>query len=114
MVHALFGFQGRLTRLAYLGWFLASLVLMVAITAAFLAIGAGAATVIVSRAGPTIMGVLMALTVLVFGVWTGLALHTKRIRDTGFSPLLVIGSVMVIFSLDAIIFGRGPALTARS
>jgi hypothetical protein len=62
MIDALFGFRGYLGRLAFLGWNLAGMALVGAITVAFLILGAGLAVVGVPSWGATILGLVMALT----------------------------------------------------
>jgi hypothetical protein len=61
MINALFGFRGRLGRLAFLGWNLAAMVLVGAIAVAFLVLGAGLAAVGVPSGGAKILGVLTAV-----------------------------------------------------
>src|SRR3954447_26414628 len=94
---ALFGFQGRLGRLAFLGWHLAALLLVGAITVAFLILGAALSRVLSpSSGGPAILGVLMAVTAGGAGIWASLALTAKRVRDTGWAPWPAILGVILL------------------
>jgi uncharacterized membrane protein YhaH (DUF805 family) len=100
MFDALFGFGGHLGRLAYLGWSIA-LVGLAAVV--------GVATAVISI--PLIMvfpplGVLAALPLVVFSVWSSLALMTKRIRDIGLPPLAVIGAVFLVQLIDTVAIAR--------
>jgi uncharacterized membrane protein YhaH (DUF805 family) len=107
MLATLFGFQGRLGRLPYLGWSAAAMFLLIAVAAFFLVVGIGlAGATSPDGAGPKILGGLMALTSLVVGMWTSLALSAKRIRDTGFAPLPVIIGFLLLTLVDALILTR--------
>ena len=86
MINALFGFRGRLGRLAFLGWNLVGMILVGAITIAFLVLGTVLAALGVPSGGATILGVLMALTAGGAGIWMTLALLSKRVRDIGLAP----------------------------
>src|SRR3982751_6319794 len=97
MIDALFGFRGRLGRLAFLGWNLAGMVLVGAIALAFLVLGAGLAAVGTPSSGAKIVGMLMALTAGGAGLWMTFALLSKRVRDIGLAPLpLVIGAMVLL------------------
>jgi uncharacterized membrane protein YhaH (DUF805 family) len=107
MLATLFGFQGRLGRLPYLGWSVAAMFLLIAVVAFFLIVGIGlAGATSAYGAGPKILGGLMALTSMVVGAWTTLALSAKRIRDTGFAPLPVIIGFVLLSLVDALILTR--------
>src|SRR5258707_960301 len=68
MLATLFGFQGRLGRLPYVGWSVAAMFLLIAVAAFFLMVGIGlAGATSPYGAGPKILGGLMALTSLVVG-----------------------------------------------
>jgi uncharacterized membrane protein YhaH (DUF805 family)/TPR repeat protein len=97
MIDALFGFQGRLQRLAFLGWNLAGMILVGAIAVGFLILGA-----VFSQAGgaATVLGVLMALSCGGTGIWMTLALTAKRIRDIGLAPLPVMIAAIVLLTFD--------------
>jgi uncharacterized membrane protein YhaH (DUF805 family) len=104
---ALFGFQGRMGRLAFLGWNLAALVLVGAIAVAFLILGAGLSLVLSrSSGGPQFLGVMMAVTAAGAGIWTALALTVKRVRDTGLAPWPVIIAATLLLMLDYTILTR--------
>lgn len=104
MIDALFGFRGRLGRLAFLGWNLAGMALVGAIVVVFLVLGAGLAAVGVPSGGAKILGVLMALTAGGAGIWMTLALLGKRVRDIGLAPLpLMIGAIMLLAVDEAVL-----------
>jgi uncharacterized membrane protein YhaH (DUF805 family) len=106
MIAALFGFQGRLGRLAFLGWNLAGMALVGAITVAFLALGTGLAAAGAPSGGAKILGVLTALTAAGTGIWMTLALVSKRVRDIGLVPLPLIIGVTVLLAIDDIVLTR--------
>src|SRR5439155_3772722 len=104
MIDALFGFRGRLGRLAFLGWNLAGMALVGAIAVAFLVLGAGLAAAGAPSGGATILGVLMALTAGGAGIWMTLALLGKRVRDMGLAPLpLMIGAIILLAVDEAVL-----------
>jgi TPR repeat protein len=105
--NALFGFRGRLGRLAFLGWNLAALLLVGVIIVGFLILGAGLSYVLSpSSGGPAVLGVMMAVTAGGAGVWSALALTVKRVRDTGLAPLPVMIGAAVLFTFDYYILTR--------
>src|ERR1700754_2392317 len=95
---ALFKFQGRLGRLAFLGWNLAALALVAAIVVAFLILGAGLSLVLSpSSGGPQVLGLMTVVTGAGAAIWTTLALTVKRVRDTGLAPWPVtIGAILLL------------------
>jgi uncharacterized membrane protein YhaH (DUF805 family)/TPR repeat protein len=104
---ALFKFQGRLGRLAFLGWNLAAFALVGAIIVAFLALGAGLSLVLSrSSGGPQVLGVMMAVTAAGAGIWTALALTVKRVRDAGLAPWPVIIGATILLTFDYTILTR--------
>jgi TPR repeat protein/uncharacterized membrane protein YhaH (DUF805 family) len=104
---ALFGFRGHMGRLAFLGWHLAALVLVGAITVAFLILGAVLSRVLSPSSGaPQVLGVMMAVTAGGAGMWASLALTAKRIRDTGFAPWPAIIGVIILLTLDHYLLAR--------
>jgi uncharacterized membrane protein YhaH (DUF805 family) len=98
MIDALFGFQGRLARLAFLGWNLAGMALVAVMAVAFLVLGAGLSGLLSGLHGaPAILGAITGLSCGVAGIWTTLALTTKRIRDVGLAPWpLIIGATAIL------------------
>lgn len=114
MLDALFSFRGRLSRLQYLGWWLGSIGLIVlAVVIAFFSFGVGwAATAKVSQPGwgsllaAGLVAILFMLGLLVVCFWIGLALATKRIRDIGWNPLLVIGGIFLFSIVDMVVLSR--------
>ena len=100
MINALFGFRGRLGRLAFLGWNLVGMILVGAITIAFLVLGTVLAALGVPSGGATILGVLMALTAGGAGIWMTLALLSKRVRDIGLAPLPLLIGAIALLALD--------------
>ncbi|RYD62173.1 MAG: DUF805 domain-containing protein [Verrucomicrobiaceae bacterium] len=96
----LFGSQGRLGRMAFVGYSIVNLAVMVALTLA-------AANLWQSGAGPhALLGVLIAIAALFGALWSGLALTIKRLHDMGFSGLHVIW----ILPLEVASKGMGPAM----
>ena len=106
MIGALFGFRGSLGRLAFLGWNLAGMAVVAAITVAFLLLGAGLAVVGVPLGGAKILGLLMALTAGGAGIWIGLALFSKRVRDIGLDPLPWVVGTILLLVLDQAVLTR--------
>jgi uncharacterized membrane protein YhaH (DUF805 family)/TPR repeat protein len=107
MIDALFGFRGRLGRLAFLGWNLVALVLVATLAVAFLILGVGFSGIHSLASGArAILGVLIAVTAGGIGIWTALALTAKRLRDTGLAPLPVIVGAAVLFTFDYFILTR--------
>ena len=79
----LFGFDGRLGRLAYLGYWVLAIVaqsLMTSVAGLLFKMGGN---------GPIVGGIITAL-IMGFGVWAMLALQVKRLHDIGYSGLHVI------------------------
>jgi len=106
MIDALFGFRGRLGRLAFLGWNLAGMVVVGAIAVAFLVLGAGLAAVGVPSDGAKILGVLMALTAGGAGIWMTLAILGKRVRDIGLAPLPWMIGAITLLAVDEAVLAR--------
>jgi len=99
MLAKLFSFKGRLARLEFLGWSFAAIV-AIWLTATFLV-----ATAIVDFKNSGGLGTiaivfLIGLAMCVALIWSGLALAVKRIRDIGYSPLLVIGALILYDIVD--------------
>jgi uncharacterized membrane protein YhaH (DUF805 family) len=97
----LFSFRGRLTRLQFLGWSFAATLIFTVSAVLFIVLG-----VIDGRMNPAVTGLIAILAVVVAAVWSGLALQVKRVRDMGFSPLLVIGGLMVFEVIDTLVLRR--------
>jgi TPR repeat protein/uncharacterized membrane protein YhaH (DUF805 family) len=106
MINALFGFRGRLGRLAFLGWNLAAMVLVGAIAVAFLVLGAGLAAVGVPSGGAKILGVLTALAAGGAGIWMTLALLSKRVRDIGLAPWPLMIGAIILLAVDVAVLAR--------
>jgi uncharacterized membrane protein YhaH (DUF805 family) len=116
MIDALFGFRGYLGRLAFLGWNLAGMALVGAITVAFLILGAGLAVVGVPSWGATILGLVMALTAGGAGICMSLALLSKRVRDTGLAPLPLVVGTIILFAVDQAVLtkpAKPPPMAGR-
>jgi uncharacterized membrane protein YhaH (DUF805 family) len=103
MLAKLFSFKGRLTRLEFLGWSVAAIVaiwltttfLVATAIIQFKAAGGGLGTILIV--------LLTGLAMCVALIWSGLALAVKRIRDTGYSPLLVIGALILYDIVDVLV-----------
>jgi uncharacterized membrane protein YhaH (DUF805 family) len=107
MIDALFGFRGRLGRLAFLGWNLAGMALVAAIAVGFLVVGGGLSGVLSQvRGASTIIGVLMAATAGGVGIWASIALVAKRLRDIGLAPLPIMIGVAILLAFDQFILTR--------
>jgi uncharacterized membrane protein YhaH (DUF805 family) len=101
MIGALFGFQGRLARLAFLGWNLAAMALVAAIALAYLALGTGLSGLLSGiRGAPTFFGAATGLTCAAAGIWMTLALTTKRVRDIGLAPLPLVVAATAVLMVD--------------
>jgi uncharacterized membrane protein YhaH (DUF805 family) len=106
MIDALFGFRGRLGRLAFLGWNLTGMALVAAIAVAFLIVGAGLSGVLQVRGAATVLGVLMAATAGGVGIWTTIALAAKRLRDIGLAPLPLMIGATILLAFDFFVLTR--------
>ena len=99
MLKAMFSFNGRLGRLAFIGWTLAATFLVFVITFSFLLFGSVLAGFFSAEGnGPYLLGTAMAFVALIIGLWTTLALQAQRIQDIGLRPLtwmLVVSIIMV-------------------
>jgi uncharacterized membrane protein YhaH (DUF805 family) len=98
MIESLFSFRGRMGRLAYAGWTFATVGILFFFVFAALLSGAAAIPSLGRQNAPLFVLFLFGLLAVVM-FWSSLALSVKRIRDTGFSPLVVIGvawSIMVV------------------
>jgi uncharacterized membrane protein YhaH (DUF805 family) len=101
MLQAVFSFRGRLGRVAFLGWMAAATALVFVIAFLFLALGGVlAGTFSADGAGPHMLGMVMGVTAAAVGIWTTLALQTKRISDMGFRPLTWMLGVTVVMMAD--------------
>jgi uncharacterized membrane protein YhaH (DUF805 family) len=103
MLAKLFSFKGRLARLEFLGWSFAAIIaiwltttfLVATAIIQFKAAGGGLGTIAIV--------LLIGLAMCVALIWSGLALAVKRIRDIGYSPLLVIGALFLYNIVDALV-----------
>lgn len=89
MIEALFSFRGRMGRLAYAGWTFVTVGILFFFVFAALLSGAAAIPSLGRQTAPLVVLFLFGLLAVVM-FWTSLALSVKRIRDTGFSPLIVL------------------------
>jgi uncharacterized membrane protein YhaH (DUF805 family) len=94
----LFSFRGRLTRLEFLGWSFAAVFIFTIGAVLIMTLG-----VIDGRMNAAVTGIIVVLAVLIAAVWSGLALQVKRVRDMGFSPLLVIGGLFAFEFIDTLV-----------
>ena len=101
MLAKLFSFHGRLTRLEFLGWSFAATFIFIGAAILFIVLG-----VIDGRMNAAVTGLIAILAVVVAAMWSGLALQVKRVRDMGFSPLMVIGGLMVFEVIDTLMLRR--------
>ncbi len=103
MLAKLFSFRGRLSRLEFLGWSVAAII-AIWLTTTFLV-----ATAIIEfkgsggGLGTVAIVLLIGLAMCVALIWSGLALSAKRIRDIGYSPLLVLGALFAYDIVDALV-----------
>lgn len=110
MLQALFGFDGHLGRLAYLGMLLVQAVMLFVI--GFVA-GFVGAVLGVTMGGGARGGLgfgLVMLPVFVVSLWSSVALMVKRVRDTGLPPWLVVGAAFLLCALDAAVVTRFTGL----
>ena len=98
MFAKLFSFRGRLTRLEFLGWSFAGAFIFIGAPILFIVLG-----VIDGRMSAAVTGFIAILAVVVAAVWSGLALQVKRVRDMGFSPLMVIGGLIAFEVFDTMV-----------
>jgi uncharacterized membrane protein YhaH (DUF805 family) len=95
----LFSSQGRMGRLAFLGYSVLNILVMIALAIASAALWQGGA-------GPhAILGILIALAAIIAIMWSGIALTIKRLHDMNFTGLHVIW----ILGLEFASKGMGPA-----
>jgi uncharacterized membrane protein YhaH (DUF805 family) len=102
----LFSFRGRLTRLEFLGWSVAAILLLVVITVVLVAASVIGAKELGAGVGAGALGLIMGLAMAIAYIWCGLALAAKRIRDIGWSPLIVITSLILFEIIDMVILTR--------
>ncbi|GLS46865.1 DUF805 domain-containing protein [Methylobacterium brachythecii] len=101
MFWALFGFSGRLGRLAFFGWsMIVASVVGVGVALAALGFVAGLA----KGSGDTLVGTGLCVAVGVIPiVWMTTALTTKRLRDAGFPPRLVLPLMSAFSAYEAMV-----------
>jgi len=102
MLAKLFSFKGRLSRLEFLGWSFAAIV-AIWLTATFLVAAALFDFKNSGGLGTIAIVLLIGLAVCVALIWSGLALAVKRIRDIGYSPVLVIGALILYDIVDVLV-----------
>jgi uncharacterized membrane protein YhaH (DUF805 family) len=109
MLDAIFSFRGRLNRLQY---FLGLLGLGGAVFVVIMLFFAfGGLSVVVGGVSKLGMLALAALPVLAAWIWITLSLQARRIRDIGWSPLLVIGCWFAVGILDRLVAHASPGLS---
>jgi uncharacterized membrane protein YhaH (DUF805 family) len=94
----LFSFHGRLTRLEFLGWSFGATFIFIGAAVLFIVLGVSD-----GRMNAAVTGLIAILALVVAAVWSGLALQVKRVRDMGFSPLLVIGGLIAFEVFDTMV-----------
>jgi uncharacterized membrane protein YhaH (DUF805 family) len=107
MLANLFSFHGRMARLEFLGWTIASLAI-VFVTTAILVFGGivGAKGLHAGKGQATAIVLILSAVVFVIAMWSSLAISAKRVRDLGLSPLVVIGVLIVFDIVDALVLTR--------
>jgi uncharacterized membrane protein YhaH (DUF805 family) len=107
MFETLFSFRGRTARLGYflgfVGLLLAGLIPVALVLALIVPIASGSMGAIA-----LLIGLLLVFAVAI--TWGGLALHTRRCRDIGWPPLLVIPAWIVIQIGDTLVAHTHPSL----
>ncbi|GEP01284.1 DUF805 domain-containing protein [Methylobacterium haplocladii] len=105
MLGQLFGFRDRLGRLAYFGWICGGGLLWA--FGVFLLVGGAFATSLANGSIGALVGASLTLLLsLIPLVWMGLALATKRLRDAGIPPLLVVPAVAAFSVFDVLVLSR--------
>jgi uncharacterized membrane protein YhaH (DUF805 family) len=101
MFWALFGFSGRLGRLAFFGWsMIVASVAGVGVALAALGLVAGLS----KGSGGTLVGTGLCVALGVIPMlWVNAALITKRLRDAGFSPRLVLSAMSAFSAYEAMV-----------
>jgi uncharacterized membrane protein YhaH (DUF805 family) len=102
----LFSFKGRLGRLAFLGWTIASIGILALATVVFVVAGVVGGQTLHVRAAPQLTGLMVGLLMTIPYFWVAFALHAKRIRDIGCSPLIVIGALIAFNLIDMTLLTR--------
>jgi uncharacterized membrane protein YhaH (DUF805 family) len=107
MLANLFSFHGRMARLEFLGWSIASLA-TVFVTTAILVFGGilGAKGLHAGKAQAMVLVFILSAVMFVMAMWSSLAICAKRIRDMGLSPLVVLGVLIVFDIVDALVLTR--------
>lgn len=96
----LFTAQGRIGRMAYLGYSLLNIAAMVALAIAAAGLWQGGA-------GPhAMLGVAIAAVAILGAMWSGICLTVKRLHDLGLTGMHVIW----ILALEFASKGMGPAM----
>src|SRR4051794_26088922 len=107
MLETAFSFRGRTTRLGYfkgcVGLVLAGLIPAVLVLLFIVPIGLGSTLAMVM-----LIALLVAFAVAI--TWIGLALNTRRCRDMGWSPIVVIPAWIVVQGADALVAHLNPSL----
>lgn len=103
MLQRLFSFQGRMGRLEFLGWFL----ILIVTTLVNLVISAVLVVRLLSTSSTDSWLVLLGdLLLFLLCFWSSLAIQSKRIRDIGWLPVLVIPALFAFGILDAMVLTR--------
>ncbi len=119
MLDAIFTFEGRLTRLQFLGLgvlfvvglMVVTLILMMGCT--MIASGFLPASESVNDAVATLRAILWIPWLLMTGVelWGGCGLQTRRVRDIGWSPFYVVGGLTAFRYIDMLLENQlGPKI----
>ncbi len=118
MLENIFAFEGRLTRLQFLGW--GALLFAGSMIVAFiLMMGCGVITgLLASGSGSDvlaifgILGWIPWLAMTGADLWGGCGLQTRRVRDFGWSPLYGVGGLTAFRYIDLLLeHGLGPVIT---
>ena len=88
MFRAIFSFQGRIGRLAFVGRMLAAFFVLAVVSFCFLMLGSLlSATFFAHDLVSRIFGIALALAAVLAGTWAAVALQARRIRDIGCNPM---------------------------
>jgi uncharacterized membrane protein YhaH (DUF805 family) len=97
-----FGFDGRINRLGYL-W----RSVVVALALGLIAAGGALSIVFVLRpqgfAGLEVWGQRLTMAMVLLGLWSGLALASRRLRDMGLEPAYVVPLYVALWVVNTVL-----------
>lgn len=96
MKEALFGWDGRLNRLQYLGYSMLSLLLAGLAAGVLIGIGSSGSTD-ANNGGQVVLAVILAIPVVVAYCWAAMAVTAKRLHDLGHPTIYLLWIWLINF-----------------